>query len=120
MQLVADIEARFRVPTGGGRPTDPRWSERRLVPFAPRTLRQLEKLSARVRERGGVNIEPMQLAALLLERTTERLSETEAEDLVRPRRHASRLAAMTTTTQPECTPPRGGRRSTGSSGRRKQ
>ena len=38
MQLVADIDARFRVPVGGGRSTDPRWTERRLVPLAPRTL----------------------------------------------------------------------------------
>ena len=93
MQLVADIEARFRVPTGGGRPTDPGWSERRLVPFAPQTLRHLEKLSASVRERGGVSIEPMQLAALLLERTTERLSEAQAEELVHPRRQPSRRVA---------------------------
>ena len=93
MQLVADIEARFRVPAGGGRPTDPDWSERRLVPFAPQTLRHLEAITARVRERGGVSVEPMQLAALLLERTTERLTETEAEDLVRPRRPASRRLA---------------------------
>ena len=28
LQLLADIEARFRVPAGGGRPTDPRWTER--------------------------------------------------------------------------------------------
>jgi hypothetical protein len=28
-QLLADIEARFRVPVGGGRPTDPHWTERR-------------------------------------------------------------------------------------------
>ena len=27
MQLLADIEARFRVPSGGGRPTDPAWTE---------------------------------------------------------------------------------------------
>ena len=93
MQLVADIEARFRVPTGGGRPTDPGWSERRLVPFAPQTLRHLEKLSASVRERGGVRIEPMQLAALPLERTTERLSEAQAEELVQPRRQPSRRVA---------------------------
>src|SRR2546423_10297488 len=32
MQLLADVEAKFRVPAGGGRPTDPRGTERRLVP----------------------------------------------------------------------------------------
>jgi hypothetical protein len=38
MQVLADVEATFRVPQGGGRPTDPRWTERRLVPLAPQTL----------------------------------------------------------------------------------
>ena len=38
MQLMADIETRFRVPSGGGRSTNPRWTERRLVPLAPITL----------------------------------------------------------------------------------
>jgi hypothetical protein len=90
MQLLADIEARFRVPAGGGRPTDPRWTERRLVPLAPRTLERLEEITARVREHDGVSVEPMQLAALLLERATELLSDEEAEVLVRPRRRASR------------------------------
>lgn len=90
MQLLADIEARFRVPTGGGRPTDPDWTERRLVPLAPRTLERLEEIAAKVREHGGVSVEPMQLAALLLEKTTEGLSEDEAENLVRPKRRASR------------------------------
>jgi hypothetical protein len=32
--LAADIEARFRVPSDGGRPTDPGWTERRLVPLS--------------------------------------------------------------------------------------
>lgn len=90
MQLLADVQARFRVPGGGGRPTDPRWSERRLVPLAPRTLARLEKIAAKVSDHGGVSVEPMQLAALLLEKTTERLSEEEAEALFRPRRRASR------------------------------
>ena len=85
MQLLADIEARLRVPAGGGRPTDPRWTERRLIPLAPATLERLEEIMAIVREHGGVSVEPMQLAALLLERTTEDLSEDEAEELVRPR-----------------------------------
>lgn len=82
LQLLAEVEARFRTPAGGGRPTDPRWTERRLVPLAPRTLRRLEEITAKVREHGVTNLEPMQLAALLLERTTERLSGDEAEELV--------------------------------------
>lgn len=81
MQLLADIGARFRVPAGGGRPTDPHWTERRLLPLAPRTLRRLEELTAKVRARGGVNVEPMQLAALLLEKTTEQLGEDEVETI---------------------------------------
>ncbi len=83
IQLLDDIEARFRVPSGGGRPTDPRWTERRLLPLAPRTLKKLEEISAQVRDL-GINVEPMQLAALLIEKTTEQLSEDEAEALVSP------------------------------------
>ena len=83
-QLLADIEARFRVPAGGGRPTDPRWTERRLVPLAPRTLGRLEEITAKVRQH-GVSVEPMQLAALLLERTTEKISEDEVEEMVQTR-----------------------------------
>src|SRR3984893_19032731 len=63
LQLLVDIEARFRVPAGGGRPTDPRWTERRLVPLAPRTLERLGAITTKVRERSGVKIEPRQLAA---------------------------------------------------------
>lgn len=90
MQLLADVEARFRVPAGGGRRTDPGWTERRLLPLAPKTLKRLEELTAKMREHGGGNVEPMQLAALLLEKTTEDLSEDEAEELARPKRRASR------------------------------
>lgn len=90
LQLAADIAARFRVPARGGRSTDPRWTERRLVPLAPRTLARLEAIAAKVREHDGWSVEPMQLAALLLERTTDQITEDQAEDLVRPRRRASR------------------------------
>ena len=87
MQLLADVQARFRVPAGGGRATDPGWTERRLIPLAPRTLERLEAITATVRERNGVSVEPMQLAALLLEKTTAQLSEDDAKDLVgAPRR----------------------------------
>ncbi len=84
VQLLADIEARFRVPSGGGRATDPNWTERRLVPLAPRTLAHLEELAAKIREHSQVAIEPMQLAGLLLEKTTEQVSDSEAENLLQP------------------------------------
>src|ERR1017187_10544873 len=71
MQLLADIEARFRVPAGGGRSTGPQWTERRLPPIALHTLKRLKEITAKVWERGGLKVEPMQLAALLLEKTTE-------------------------------------------------
>jgi hypothetical protein len=90
MQLLADIETRLRVPSGGGRRTDVSWTERRLVPLTPQTLKRLEEIAAKVRARAGLNVEPMQLAALLLEKKAEELSEGEAESLVRPKRLASR------------------------------
>lgn len=86
LQLLAEVETRFRVPARGGRPTDPLWTEGRLVPLAPRTLERLEELAAKVREQGGVNLEPMQFAALLLERSAAQLSDDEAAKLVRPPR----------------------------------
>jgi hypothetical protein len=90
LQLLAEIEARFRVPSGGGRSTDTSWTERRLVPLAPRTLKRLEEIAAKMRTQGGVSVEPMQLAALLLEKKTEELNEGEAERLVHSKRHANR------------------------------
>jgi hypothetical protein len=66
VQLLADIKARFRVPSRGGRSTDPAWTERRLLPLSPKTLKKLEALAADVRRHGGANLEPMQLAALLV------------------------------------------------------
>lgn len=88
-QLLADVGPRFRVPSGGGRPTDPAWTERRLVPLAPRTLKKLEAVALKVRKH-GIKVEPMQLAALLIEKETEQLDEREAEALIRPVRRASR------------------------------
>ena len=81
-ELLAEIEARFRIPAGGGRATDPTWTERRLVPLAPHTLKRLEHLAAGVRERSGVTVQPMQLAALLLEKSAEELSDAQASELL--------------------------------------
>lgn len=65
LQLAADVATRFRVPAGGGRPTDPAWSEQRLVRLSPQTLQRLEQLAEQA------HASPMQVAALLLERAVQ-------------------------------------------------
>jgi hypothetical protein len=65
LELAADVTARFRVPEGGGRATDPSWSEQRLVRLSPQTLERLEKLAEQA------HASPMQVAALLLERAVQ-------------------------------------------------
>jgi hypothetical protein len=67
VQLAAEVAARFRVPEGGGRSTDPSWSEQRLVRLSPKTLERLEKLAKES------HASPMQIAALLLERAVQTL-----------------------------------------------
>jgi hypothetical protein len=71
MQVVAEVQARFQAPAGGGRSTDPTWTDRRLVPLAPKTLMRLERLAKTVSEKGGLTVSPLQVAALLLEHATE-------------------------------------------------
>jgi len=46
---------------------------------------RLEELAARIRQQSQVAIEPMQLAGLLLEKTTEQVSDAEVEKLLQPR-----------------------------------
>src|SRR4051812_34349564 len=65
LQLAAEVTTRFRVPEGGGRATDPSWSEQRLVRLSRNTLEKLEKLGEQV------HASPMQVAALLLERAVQ-------------------------------------------------
>ena len=89
-QLAAEVQARFRVPPGGGRPTDPGWSDKRLVPIAPRTLKRLERLAKRLYEATGIRVEPMQLAAILVETALEDIGTAAVERLVTSRKEADR------------------------------
>jgi hypothetical protein len=61
-QLATELARRLRVPANGGRPTDPTWTERRIVPLRRSTL---ERLNA---DADRLGIKPMQLAALLIEK----------------------------------------------------
>jgi hypothetical protein len=82
MQLVAEVQARFRVPTGGGRATDPSWNTKRLVPLKEQTLKRLERLAQEIGEKRQIHIEPMQVAAMLLERTLVNVTEEDTEEIV--------------------------------------
>jgi hypothetical protein len=64
-QLAAEVAARFCVPDGGGRPTDPSWNEQRLVRLSTTTLERLEQLAEKA------HASPMQVAALLLEQAVQ-------------------------------------------------
>ncbi len=81
-QLVAEIQARFRVPTGGGRATDPSWKKKRLVPLKEQTLSRLERLAHDIERKRQIHIEPMQVAAMLLERTLVDITEEDAGEIV--------------------------------------
>jgi hypothetical protein len=83
VQLVAEIQSRFHVPEGGGRATDPHWTERRLVPLAPETLTRLSQIAKKLLHERGIVIAPLQLAGLLLEHATGEVDERAAEMLAR-------------------------------------
>jgi hypothetical protein len=65
VQLAAEVAARFRVPEGGGSPTDLSWNEQRLVRLSTATLERIEQLAEKA------HASPMQVAALLLEQAVQ-------------------------------------------------
>ena len=92
LQLAAEVRDRFQVPPGGGRATDPSWTERRLVPLAAGTLASLEQLAGKMRKDHGIVIAPLQLAALLVEHAVGSVGEHEAELLARRHSEHKRTA----------------------------
>lgn len=70
LELRAEVQRRLR--STGGRPTDPDWDIRRLVPFRREGWQELEHY-ARQCEREGQRVSPSQLAAFLIERGLQSL-----------------------------------------------
>ena len=73
MELKAEVGARLR--SSGGRPTDPDWDIRRLVPFRSEDWQELERLSELCQQEGQ-SVSPSQLAALLIERGVDDLKKS--------------------------------------------
>ena len=74
LQLRAELERRLH--SSGGRPTDPDWVLRRVVPFKREGWAELERLAAICRHHGQ-RVSPSQLAALLIEHGLEALKRSQ-------------------------------------------
>ncbi len=71
IQLKAELRRRLR--SSGGRPSDPEWSIRRLIPFKQDKWTELELQAERCSVQGQ-RVSPSQLAAVLIERGLQDLS----------------------------------------------
>lgn len=67
LELAADVRRRFKSPASGGRATDPGWTAKRLIPMRPDTLTRLQELANEVSRCLMYRVEPLQLAAILIE-----------------------------------------------------
>lgn len=77
--LQLQSEVAHRLHSTGGRPTDPMWTVRRIVPFSSDGWAELEQVSLRLTAMGR-SVSPAQLAALLIERGLATLEEGIARD----------------------------------------
>jgi hypothetical protein len=77
LQLAESVRLQFSPPAGGGRSRDRRWTMKRLIPIRPETLARLEKLADAVSDLVDYRVEPLQVAALLIERDLEQWGEKE-------------------------------------------
>ena len=82
LQVAEEVRRRFKSAPSGGRARDPEWTQKRLLPIRPETLTRLQELSARVSEIVEFRVEPLQIAALLVERDLDRLDDREVVAVV--------------------------------------
>jgi len=67
LELAAEVRRRFESPASGGRATDPAWTAKRLIAMRPDTLARLQQLAKEVSRYAKSRVEPLQLAALIIE-----------------------------------------------------
>jgi hypothetical protein len=82
LQVAEGVRRRFKAAVGGGRGRDPGWTLKRLMPVRPETLTRLQALAAQVSEIVEFRVEPLQVAALLVERDLERLDDRHVVEAV--------------------------------------
>jgi len=75
LQVAEEVRRRFKAAVGGGRGRDPDWTLKRLMPVRPETLKRLQALADQVSEIVEFRVEPLQIAALLVERDLDSLDD---------------------------------------------
>jgi hypothetical protein len=77
LQVAEEVRRRFQRPSGGGRARDPRWTEKRLLPVRPETLARLQRLADQVSDVLEHRVDPLQIAAVLIERNLDEFGEAD-------------------------------------------
>jgi hypothetical protein len=68
LEVAEEVRRRFKAPASGGRARDPRWTAKRLMPVRRETLTRLQEIAKAVSQIVDYRVEPLQLAALIVER----------------------------------------------------
>lgn len=71
-----------RLISRGGRPSDPQWDTKRLVPFKSRTWKRLRKEAETISEQGR-KVGPAQLAAMVIERGVIEIDQNISKEAIR-------------------------------------
>lgn len=77
MELLAEVQRRFKVPQTGGRVTDASLTVQRQIALRERTYDRLVTAAARLSKATGRSIGPLQVGTVLLEHAAEQLDDEE-------------------------------------------
>ena len=77
LELLAEVQKRFRVPSTGGRASDASLTVQRQIALQERTYKQLVAVAARLSKATGKSIGPLQIGTVLLEHAAEQLNDAD-------------------------------------------
>jgi hypothetical protein len=77
MELLAEVQERFRVPPQGGRATDASLTVQRQIALHERTYKRLVSMAESLTKATGRSIGPLQVGTLLLEHAADEVAEAD-------------------------------------------
>ncbi len=75
MELLAEVQRRFKIPPTGGRATDPSLTVQRQISLQDETYKRLVAVAGRLSKATGKSIGPLQVGTVLLEHAAAELDE---------------------------------------------